>query len=108
MVSEPTNPATLYVRGLNDPDGEWREVGTVTNYVVQGTKLLEAAQSFEQAMLKLGNTFKLSFTGSVMPGYFAELQRRLAVLHDPCRCNTCRRRFRGVWQRRKHERTAHA
>lgn len=115
-MSEHTNPATLYIRKLQEDASRtgtaWTELGKTIDAprFTPGPEALKAfheiGAELHKAIEQLGKGFTLSFKAAFPHERIRALQRIL-IAPDPRRCYTCQRRFRGPWQRIKHERTAH-
>ena len=80
----------------------WAALGTG---VLRFTEAAAKAEEDNQAFLKLWQGGEISFT-STLTGP-SHVLRRMLCYPDSRRCYTCMRLFPGIWQRRKHERTAH-
>jgi len=113
-MSEPTNPATLYIRRLQEDASRtgtsWTELGKTVGPPRFSPEvhehLRDIGERMGRAFQQLGEGFTLGMKVTMPRSMFDRL-RRVLIAPDNCRCYTCQRRFPGPWQRVKHERTAH-
>lgn len=92
--------ASLWGRPISKPTGLWEFLGRA------GMVRIEDAGSPEPTMA-LGKTFYHANTAFQVSA--EQLHRLFVVMFncDPLRCHVCKRKCRGIWQVRKHLRTAH-